>query len=341
MYTPFKRSRRKFLFLLLAGIVGIVGIIAGLRYRQSSEFIAQGDTLLQEGKSEEAVLTYLKAYDLFPLRPDVTQKLRGARLILESDLGYKSIYQIGEQIQEVPQVPAIPTLPVLQAGQLRVPILMYHHIRVNPKPNDPVWAALNVTPQQLDDQLNYLMTHNYHTITLDQLWDALNNKATLPENPIILTFDDGYRNFYDAAFPILKKYQVKAVAFVITAVVNSPAYLTWDQIAEMDKSGLVQFGAHTRHHPNLPDLSAAIIADEIKGSKIDLETHLKKPILWFCYPYGSYSNNIIVTVKQAGFIGAASTIYGTVQSKDTIYLMPRIMVDGRFSLDNLARRIAY
>lgn len=341
MYAKPTASRHKFFFILLTGIVGIVGIVAGLRYRESSEFIGEGDNLLKQGKSEEAVLTYLKAYDRMPLHPDVAQKLKGARLILESDMQYKSIYQIGEQIQEVPPVPAFPTPPVLQPGQFHVPILMYHHIRVNPRPNDPTWAALNVTPQQLDDQLNYLMMHNYHTITLDQLWDALNNKASLPENPIILTFDDGYSNLYDNAYPLLKKYHINAVAFIITGVLNSAAYLSWDQIAEMDRSGLIEFGAHTRHHPNLPDLSSTIIADEINGSKTDLETHLKKPIRWFCYPYGSYTNNIINVVKQAGFIGAASTIYGTVQSKDTIYLMPRIMVDGRFSLDNVARRIAY
>src|SRR5258708_31668204 len=178
---------------------------------------------------------------------------------------------------------------------------MYHQIRVNPNPSDPVLAALSVTPQQLEQQLAYFKNHNFQTITLDELSDALDGKISLPINPIILSFDDGYRNFYENAFPLLKKYNSKAVQFVITGVADNKPYLTWNEITEMDKSGLVEFGAHTRHHPNLPDIPRATIVDEIKGSKLDLEQHLKKRVNWFAYPYGSYSEFIMQTVRDAGF----------------------------------------
>src|SRR5574340_118921 len=227
----------------------------------------------------------------------------------------------------------------LKPNELFVPILMYHHIRENPKPGDLVYDVLNVNSRQLDEQLNYFAAHNYHTVTLGDLSRALNGKTRLPENPVILTFDDGYRNFYENAFPLLKKYKMKAIMFIITSVVGSSPYLTWDQIKEMDKSGLVEFGAHTMHHPNLPDISQEMEKEEIIGSKKDLESHLKKPVIWFAYPYGSYSNIIIKTVKDAGFAGAVSTIYGAIQNKDNFYLMPRIGVDGRFTLSNLSRRI--
>lgn len=320
-----------FLFALL--------VVFGLRrYQQSSLLIAQGDALLRQQKPEQAITIYQKAYDLFPFRPDVSEDLKGARLILESDIEYSTISQVGAEIQEAPPIGALPQVP-LKPNEYRVPILMYHHIRINPRPNDPIWAALNVSVEQLDSQLQYLVSHGYHIITLDDLYPALSGRSALPSNPIILTFDDGYRSFYDNAFPLLKKYHARAVEFVITAVLTAPAYLTWDEIAEMDQTGLVQFAAHTRHHPNLPDLSHAAIVDEIKGSKDDLEAHLKKSVNWFAYPYGSYSQTIIQVVQEAGFFGAVSTIYGSVQSNEKIFLLPRIMVDGRYTLDNVARRL--
>ncbi len=331
------RMRHKKNFFFLAILFLLVCALSGWQFLRSNQVKKQADNLIKYGEAPEAIALYKEAQRLFPLRWDIAADIAGAELILKSNQDYDQITDFSE-FQEAPPLTNLPPT-VLKSNQLFVPILMYHHIRVNPRPGDPIWAALNVTPNQLEEQFAYLTTHNYHPVTLDDLTTALDGKTVLPNNPIILTFDDGYRNFYENAFPLLKKYQVKATEFIITQVLNIPAYLTWNQIGEMDKSGLVYFGAHTRHHPNLPDLSQTTIIDEIKGSKADLEQHLKKPINWFAYPYGSYSNFIIQTVQAAGFTGAASTIYGPIQSKDTLYLAPRIMVDGRFSLDNIVKRI--
>lgn len=315
----------------------LVVVLVLWRYWQSSILLTQGNTYLKQGNADQAILLFLKARDTFPLRLDVNDSLKGARLIQESDAQYGNAYQITGEIQEIPSG-ALP-LGSLKAGEYRVPILMYHHIRINPRPQDPVWAALNVTPDQLDNELNYLMNHNYTAITLDDLDTVLEGHGQLPSNPIILTFDDGYRNFYDSAFPILQKYHMKAVSFVITDVLTNTAYLTWDEIMAMDRSGLVQFAAHTKHHPSLVYVSASSLTDEVKGSKDQLEAHLHKPVHWFAYPYGSYNTTVINAVKQAGFVGAVSTMYGAVQSKEKIYLLPRIMVDGRFTLDNFRVRL--
>lgn len=328
----FWKSNRKISLVLIL----ILGVILWFYY-QSSVLRKQADDLLKFGKPEEAIEVYKKALQMFPIRGDIKEDIEGAKLILESSRTYGRIVQF-EELQEIPPLSSLPSIP-LNPNELFVPVLMYHHIRTNPNPSDPVSAALNVTPSQLNEQLSYLSSHNYHTITLSDLSDALDGKISLPENPIILTFDDGYRNFYDNAYPLLKKYNMKAVQFVVTGVLNISSYLTWNQIEEMDKSGLVEFGAHTRHHANLPEFSQKAIVDEIRGSKIDLENHLKKPVSWFAYPYGSYSDFIMRIVKNAGFKGAASTVYGAVQSKDNAYLSPRIMVDGRFSLENMVMRI--
>lgn len=330
-FVKHKLLQISFLFLAVMVITG------SWFYYQSTLLKNQADNLIKFGKATEAIHLYQDAQKLFPFRTDIADNIAGAQLILASNKDYNSITDFAE-LQAPPPLSDLPPIQ-LEPNELFVPVFMYHHIRINPRPNDPIWAALNVSPNQLDEQLAYLTTHNYNTITLDELADALDGKITLPKNPIVLTFDDGYANFYDNAFPLLKKYHMKAVQFVITQVVGVPAYLSWDQIIEMDKSGLVDIEAHTRHHANLPDLSQADIIDEVGGSKMDLEQHLKHPIRWFAYPYGSYSPFIVQTVKDAGYRGAASTIYGTNQSRDNLYLFPRIMIDGRFSMDNIARRI--
>lgn len=332
LFTQWGKHRGFFIFLFLAVLI----LVCSYLYFLSNNSKEQADHLLLSGRPAEAIALYKKAQDIFPLR-SLKGDIAGAQLVLDSQGIYDSISDFAE-IQIPPPLASLPSTQ-LAANELFVPVLMYHHIEINPRPNDTLYAALYVSPSQLDQQLSYFSTHNYHAITLDELWNALNKKATLPSNPIVLTFDDGYQSFYDNAYPLLKKYNLKAVQFVITQVEGAPAYLSWSEIVEMDKSGLVEIAAHTRHHPNLPDLSQAAIIDEIQGSKNDLEQHLRHPVNWFAYPYGSYNPFIIQTVKNAGFKGAASTIYGTNQSKDNLYLFPRIMVDGRFSLSNIATRI--
>lgn len=334
VFTRYKKKLKKiFGFFVITGLILVICFF----YYQSNLIKNNADILLKYGDVQEAINLYKRAQALFPLRGDIDESISGANLILTSKADYESIVEFAE-LQTPPPISSLPTTK-FRPDELFIPILMYHHIRTNPMPNNPVWANLNVSPDKLNQQLYYFFTHNYHAITLNQLFDAVTGKTNLPNNPVVITFDDGYRNFYENAFPLLKKYNMKATEFVITQVVGIPAYLTWNQILEMDKSGLVEIGAHTRHHPNLPDLSQQEITNEIKGSKQDLETHLGHPIEWFAYPYGSYSDFIIQSVKDAGFKGATSTIYGVAQSKDNIYLLQRIGVDGRFSLSELVRRI--
>lgn len=325
------------LFVILIALF-LIGLPLGLwQYHQSQIFKNQADVLIKTNNATEAIVFYQKAQQTFPFRWDIAASIAGANLMVQSQKDYSDITDFAE-IQTPPPLSNLPITP-LGPNEIFVPILMYHHIEINPRPNDPIYAALFVSPTQLDQQLSYLATHDFHPITLDDLSNALTHHTALPPHPIVLSFDDGYQSFYDNAFPLLKKYHMKAVQFVITQVETAPAYLSWDEIVTLDKSGLVEIGAHTRNHPNLPDLSQAAIVDEIKGSKDDLEQHLNHPISWFAYPYGSYSDFIIQVVKDVGFSGAVSTIYGTNQSTDTMYLAPRIMVDGRFSILDLATRI--
>lgn len=228
----------------------------------------------------------------------------------------------------------------------QVPVLMYHYIRVNPWPTDIVGFNLSVTPYSFASQLDYLQQHGYNTISLDQLGANLLYNAPLPPRPIVLTFDDGYEDFYTNAFPILKAHKMKAINFIITGFVGlpddqNPIYLTWKQIEEMSKSGFIIFGAHTFDHKSLPSLSSDKAFSEILISKKDLEGHLNYPVNWLAYPYGDVNPRISDLAKKAGFIGAFGTQFGTFESQDTLFTESRVRVGGKDSPESLGARLPW
>ena len=110
--------------------------------------------------------------------------------------------------------------------QLKVPILMYHYIGYNPDPADKARYILATNPDNFKQQMKYLSDQSYQTISLDTLYAALKKQTTLPSKPIILTFDDGYEDFYTNAYPLLKKYNLKSTLYVIVNAVDKPGYIT-------------------------------------------------------------------------------------------------------------------
>ena len=229
--------------------------------------------------------------------------------------------------------PPMPTNPPVEnvknsEDAKRIPILYYHYIEVNPDPKDTLRSSLAVVPSVFDGQMNYLSTNGFTGMTLDDMAAVFDGKATLPPKPIILTFDDGYADFYANAYPILSKYHLKATLFIITRLVGRRNYLTWDQIKDMQKSGLIFFGAHTQTHPSLPRLFGKRLEDEILGSKKDLESELGIPVNWFAYPYGGFSDAVVTEVEKAGFVGALTTLQGGWHTRNNFYLLRRIRVGG-------------
>lgn len=205
-----------------------------------------------------------------------------------------------------------------------MPILMYHYIEHVKDAGDKIRISLNILPETLDKQIQTLADAGYTFITASDLADILDGIKPIPPKPIMLTFDDGYRDFYTGAFPILKKYNVKSVAYIISGFINKPNNLTDSQLEEIAKSGLVEIGAHTVHHLALKGLSDQTAKDEIINSKIQLEQKLGIPITAFAYPYGSFDINTIQFVKEAGFRTAVSTIPGAEVSNQVRFLTYRI-----------------
>lgn len=213
-----------------------------------------------------------------------------------------------------------------------ISILMYHYVRVVADPKDQVGINLSIKPAIFDAQMQYLADNGYTTLTMQEVYEILNGQKTLPAKPIALTFDDGYRDFYTNAWPILQKHGFKATNYVVTDFIGQENYLTWPMLQELDATGRIEIGAHSRSHSDLRAISGERRWDEIIGSKSILEQGLGHPIGAFCYPAGFHNAAVIADVKRANFLTATTVEPGTKQNLQFAHALPRIRVHGPDSL---------
>lgn len=172
----------------------------------------------------------------------------------------------------------------------QVPVLMYHGVA------DETWGAseLFVRPESMEEQLSYLVENGYTPIWFEDL-----ARVDQIENPVILTFDDGYADNYTELFPLLKKYQVKATIFVVTGTVDyNPRVLTSAQIREMSDSGLVSIQSHTHTHPYLNALSREEQERELLISKQQIVRMTGKEPYVLCYPSGRSNDDTLELVRS-------------------------------------------
>lgn len=227
-------------------------------------------------------------------------------------------------------------IPPVQGNQLTVPVLYYHYVGNNPNIADLQRDALSISPDKFDEQMKYLKDNGYVTISYDTLYAALKKQTTLPNKAVILTFDDGYIDFYYNAYNILRQYGLSATVFVPTGLIGQPAYLTWPMIKEMHTSGVINFGAHTVHHYHLVPLSSDAASSELMESKKLLQDELGIPINFMAYPYGETNLTIVSLVQKVGYMGAIGTWSGKIQSEGTVYNSPRLRIGGSISIESFA-----
>jgi len=203
-----------------------------------------------------------------------------------------------------------PTIDVVKYGPCKnVPVLMYHHVN-SLTGKDATSPSLTVTAKIFKEQMDYLAQRGYQTITPRQLYDGLNSNS-LPVKPILITFDDGYVDNFNEAFPILKEHNFKFTIFLPTGLINSgPAYLTWTQLKEIGESGLLTAGAHTWSHKALVNLSLEKLKTEVSLSKKQIEDFYGGPVEAFAYPYGSDNKAAETELKNEGFLMAFLTTRG-------------------------------
>lgn len=225
---------------------------------------------------------------------------------------------------------------LLTVANFRVPILVHHYVEVVTDERDFVRRSMSIRPDILERQLIYLVEKGYTFITLDEL--AAANQARLPEKPIILTFDDGYRDFYTDAFPILRKHRIKATAFIVYNFIGKDHnYMDELQIREVVGSGLVEIGSHTLSHRYLTSLPTADAEKEIRESKVLLEKKFGVEVKHFAYPGGFTDETLGQQVEAAGYLTAVGTQKGAVSNDSDLYHLPRLRVGNLSPAELLVR----
>ncbi len=222
-----------------------------------------------------------------------------------------------------------------QPGKKKVPILMYHSISdiANPR-----FRQFTVSPTLFAEQMAYLRQHAYTPITVTQFMRALfPGETALPDRPVVLTFDDGFADFFKDALPVLKRYNFTATLYVSTAFIEGTSrwmrheretarlMLTWKQLAEISKSG-IECGAHSHSHRQLDTLPNPVARDEILQSKRLLEDHLGQEIFSFAYPYGYYTARIRQLVREVGYASACAVRHAMSSETDDPFSLARLMV---------------
>jgi peptidoglycan/xylan/chitin deacetylase (PgdA/CDA1 family) len=230
--------------------------------------------------------------------------------------------------------------PVVLPDEADVPILMYHYVSELPPDADVYRRDLTVSPEAFEAQLQYLDDAGYHPITLTDLYLHLTEGYPLPEKPVILTFDDGYRDAYEVVFPRLLDHGFPATFFVLAtpAHYESEAYMTWAQMEEMSKAGMA-IEAHGRDHVDLRGRSYDYLVYQILGIREAIEHHTGRVPRFFCYPSGRWDASVIEVLESAGYWGAVTTEWGRTHTRDHLFEMPRMRIHGGESLESFIAKL--
>jgi peptidoglycan/xylan/chitin deacetylase (PgdA/CDA1 family) len=229
--------------------------------------------------------------------------------------------------------------PDAAAKKENVPMLLYHHIEDVPATASVAKQRWSLSPKKFEAQLDWISARGFHPVTMEQWIAHVKHGQSLPAKPIVLSFDDGWKEHYAVVFPALKKRNFAGTFFIITDSVGHSAYVNWEQLQEMSASGM-DIQSHALTHSRLSTLPPEKALREILDSKKILENRLNKPVVLLAYPYGSYDDDVIAAAKAAGLEGAA-TISGLnggyLLRADQSYTLVRYAIESNDDLAGIAR----
>ncbi|MFC1420354.1 polysaccharide deacetylase family protein [Streptacidiphilus cavernicola] len=215
-----------------------------------------------------------------------------------------------------------------------VPVFLYHSVSDDPPP----WIApFTVSPRVFAEQLDRIADAGLTVVPLRRLVAALRGGPVLPPRSAVLTFDDGFADFYWTVTPLLTDRDLPATLYVTTGAVHPPGgtargsllppapMLNWRQIATLDACG-IEIGGHTRTHPQLDTLPGRKLCDEVFGCKRDLEELLSHPVESFAHPHGYSNASVRRKVQKAGWSSATSVGYAFSSPADNALRISRLMV---------------
>lgn len=209
---------------------------------------------------------------------------------------------------------------------LDLPVVMYHHIQPLQIAELLGHAPLTVDATIFDEQVKYLKEQGYTAVSTEDLVSALYNRQSLPHKSIMLTIDDGYDDNYTYAFMTAKKYQMIVNFMIPTGLIEKPGYMTWDHLREMAQNPYARLYNHTTSHAALGALSKEGIMQEVGGANTDFEQKLGIKNTIITYPYGSYNDLAMETLKEMGMRAAITTEPGNRHCLSNIMRLPRVRV---------------
>jgi peptidoglycan/xylan/chitin deacetylase (PgdA/CDA1 family) len=221
----------------------------------------------------------------------------------------------------------------LVAWDKPVPILMYHVIA-----NAPATAQLPelfVDPKTFTAQMKWLRKNGYAAVSLNQVYDSWFKDGKLPDKPVVLTFDDGYRG--DFAYARRTLHRLRWPGDLNMLVGNLGEELTEQMVDRLIDDGW-ELDAHTISHLDLTTLSGARLRQEVAGSRRILQQRFHQPVNFFCYPAGKFDAATIQAVRQAGYLGATTELPGEA-SRARMFELHRIRVDGSDGVSGLAAKL--
>ena len=245
---------------------------------------------------------------------------------------------------------------VPEEEHVKVPIVMYHSVLKDQKMD----GKYVVSPTEFENDLIYLEEHGYTTIFLQELVDYVYTGAALPEKPVVITFDDGYRSSYELLFPLLQAYQMKAVVSIMVYMqdVSADNFLSWDMCREMADSGLVEIGSHAYSLHNLGDLGGnfdpggingiqrdpeesdsafeARVLGDIQKSHDRIAQEVGQPVTFFAYPFGITEPDAEAFVHEL-FPVTAVTRHGTADLGKGLHELPRMTVTMDRELEDILK----
>ncbi|MGB7156990.1 MAG: polysaccharide deacetylase family protein, partial [Tepidisphaeraceae bacterium] len=219
----------------------------------------------------------------------------------------------------------------------RIPILMYHRVAPSGADMNRQWR---VTPQEFEQQLAHLEKSGYHSVSFESWRDAAHAHTPLPGRGVIITFDDGFVDFAEHAWPLMKKFGFEANMFLVAGLVGRcnqwdlhrggerVSLMDWNTIRQLQQEG-VRFGAHTVSHPHLTGVSIDRCATELVESRVILQRELGRVVNGFAYPFGDHDEAVQHLAGACGYDFAVTCDGGYANHDNRMLALPRVEVDGK------------
>jgi len=232
-------------------------------------------------------------------------------------------------------------LGVYANGFQAIPILCYHRF-------GPNRSAMTIAPAAFEAQMEYLAQNGYRVITMKQLERFLEGNEPLPKKTVVITIDDGYRATYQVAFPILKKYGFPATVYLYSDFVGAADAMTWPQMQEMVRSGLIEIQPHSKTHPNLtvrlPGETEAKYQErvrrEVEAPIAAIQDRLSTPSFSYAYPYGDVNETVVdLLTRQGVHLGVTVTSGGNGFFSYPLMLR-RTMIFGNDDMETFKSKLA-